>query len=130
MKPITLKDLKGYQTRAAGALAAMIQEFPGGRYKPRFDPETGLRLPFLCRLRAITGAGKTPILALTAQQLGDSVILWTTNRGAIIAQTKSNLLPGGRYADLLPEGTSVYTIGEMGPQDWTDAMQASADSTR
>ena len=32
-----------------------------------------------CRLRAITGAGKTPILSLTAQHLKTGVILWTTN---------------------------------------------------
>lgn len=129
MTPITLKDLKPYQTRAAGDLTAMIQEFPGGRYKARFDPETGKPLPFLCRLRAITGAGKTPILALTAQQLGNAVILWTTNRGAIIAQTKSNLLPGGRYADLLPEGTNIFEIGEMGPEDWRDSMEATKGLT-
>lgn len=129
MTPITIKDLKPYQTRAAGELTAMIQEFPGGRFKPRYDPETGKPLPFLCRLRAITGAGKTPILALTAQQLGNAVILWTTNRGAIIAQTKANLLPGGKYADLLPEGTNIFEIGEMGPEDWTEAMQSTTGLT-
>ena len=40
MKPITLKDLKPYQTQAAGALAAMIQEYPSARLKARFDLKT------------------------------------------------------------------------------------------
>lgn len=129
MTPITLKDLKPYQTQAANALATMIQEYPSDRLKPKFDSETGQRLPLLCRLRAITGAGKTPILAVTAAQLGDGIILWTTNRGAVISQTKANLLPGGKYADLLPDGTDVYDLGEMGPSDWTEAMSATTGLT-
>jgi type III restriction enzyme len=126
----------------------MIQTFPNPPFKEKFDSETGLAMPFLCRLRAITGAGKTPILALTAKQLGDAVILWTTNRGAVIAQTKANLQPGGKYADLLPEGTTIHEIGEMDkyadllPEgttiheigemdstDWRDAMLAETGLT-
>jgi type III restriction enzyme len=107
----------------------MIQTFPNPPFKEKFDSETGLAMPFLCRLRAITGAGKTPILALTAKQLGDAVILWTTNRGAVIAQTKANLQPGGKYADLLPEGTTIHEIGEMDSTDWRDAMLAETGLT-
>ena len=101
-------DLKPFQERAAGDLAAMIQEYPSDRLKPRFDPDTGEMLPFLCRLRAITGAGKTPMLALTATHLKTGIILWTTNRGAIISQTLANLRSGGKYAELLTEDTQVY----------------------
>ncbi len=124
MSQIKEKDLKPFQVRAAGALTGMIQEFPSDRFKTRFDPDTGKPQPFLCRLKAITGAGKTPILALAAKHLGTGIILWTTNRGAVIAQTRANLLPGGKYADLLPESTTVFDLGEMTPQDWADAMQA------
>lgn len=129
MTVITLKDLKPYQTQAAGALAAMIQEYPNGSLKKKFDTETGELLPLLCRLRAITGAGKTPILALAAKQLENAVILWTTNRTAIISQTKANLSSGGKYADLLPDGTSVYDLSQMGPGDWTEAMGATTGLT-
>lgn len=129
MKPITLKDLKPYQTQAADALAGMIQEYPSDRLKKKYDTETGELLPLLCRLRAITGAGKTPILALTAKQMGNAVILWTTNRGAIIAQTKANLSSGGKYAGLLPEGTDVHDLSEMGPEDWTETMGATTGLT-
>lgn len=129
MRLITLKDLKPYQTHASGALAAMIQEYPSDRMKAKYDSETGKVLSLLCRLRAITGAGKTPILALTAKQLGNAIVLWTTNRGAIIAQTKANLSSGGKYSDLLPEGTNVYDLSEMGPEDWTDTMGAETGLT-
>jgi type III restriction enzyme len=129
MKAITLKDLKPYQTQAAGALAAMIQEFPSERITQRFNPVDGKPFPLLCRLRAITGAGKTPILAVTANQLGNAVVLWTTNRGAVIAQTKANLSSGGKYAALLPEGTMIYDLSEMGPEDWTETMGATTGLT-
>jgi type III restriction enzyme len=124
LNAITLELLKPFQTRAAASLAKMIQQYPSATFKPRYDQETGGLLPFLCRLRAITGAGKTPILARTASQLENGIVLWTTNRSAIISQTLANLRPGGRYADLLPEGTQVYLLGEMSPSDWSEAMQA------
>ncbi|MGI4789341.1 MAG: DEAD/DEAH box helicase family protein [Janthinobacterium lividum] len=129
MKLITLKDLKPYQTQAAGSLAAMIQEFPSERITAWYSQIDGKPLPLLCRLRAITGAGKTPILAVTADQLGNAIILWTTNRGSVIAQTKANLSSGGKYADLLPDGTDVYDLSEMGPSDWTEAMSAETGLT-
>lgn len=129
MTLITFKDLKPYQTQAANKLAEMIQEYPNGSLKPKYNPDTGAMLPLLCRLKAITGAGKTPILAVTAAQLGNAIILWTTNRGAVISQTKANLLPGGKYADLLPDGTAVYDLGEMGLSDWTETMSATTGLT-
>jgi len=121
---IQRKDLKTFQERAASELAAMIQEYPSDRFKPRFDPETGDRLPFLCRLRAITGAGKTPILALTAQHLRNGIVLWTTNRGAVISQTLANLRAGGKYSGLLPEGTQIYNLAEMTPLEWSQMIEA------
>lgn len=125
MKPIERRDLKPFQERAAGELAAMIQDYPSERFKPRFDPDTGSLLPFLCRLRAITGSGKTPMLALTARHLKTGVILWTTNRGAIISQTLSNLKPGGKYASLLPENAQVFLLGEMSHPDWEEVVKSS-----
>src|SRR5215470_10651314 len=122
MSLITRNDLKPFQERSASALATMIQEYPSARLRARYDQETGEKLPFLCRLRAITGAGKTPILALTAQHLKTGVILWTTNRGAVISQTLVNLRSGGKYAALLPEGTQVYLLSEMSGSDWEQAM--------
>lgn len=129
MKLIRRNDLKPFQERAASTLAGMIQEYPSAKFRPRFDPDTGERLPFLCRLRAITGAGKTPILALVAQHLKDGIVLWTTNRGAIISQTLQNLRPGGKYSALLPDGTQVFNLSEMTSMDWEQAMRATSGLT-
>ncbi len=128
MKRLTRAGLKPFQERAAGALAGMIQDYPSPRFKARYDPDTGDVLPFLCRLHAITGAGKTPILALAAQHLVTGIVLWTTNRGAVVSQTLANLR-GGKYAALLPEGTQVFLLGEMSPADWDAAMQATEGLT-
>ena len=132
MPQLTEQDLKPFQTRAAGDLAAMIQSYPGpvgAKYASVFDQETGEIVPFLCRLRAVTGAGKTPTLALAARQLGAAIILWTTNRSAVISQTQANLDIGGRYAPLLPENTRVFTLGQMAEQDWTELFAATSGLT-
>lgn len=122
-------DLKRFQEKAASALAEMIQAYPSDRFKARFDPDTGETLPFLCRLRAITGAGKTPILALNAQHLKTGIVLWTTNRGAVISQTSANLRAGGKYSELLPPGTQVFQLGEMTPSDWEQTLTGTSGLT-
>jgi type III restriction enzyme len=57
-------------------------------------------IPFLGQLKAVTGSGKTPILARTVAGLGDGVVLWTTRSSAVVEQTYTNLT--GRYRSLLP----------------------------
>ncbi|HET9394196.1 MAG TPA: hypothetical protein VFO29_11840 [Candidatus Rubrimentiphilum sp.] len=63
------------------------------------------RIPFLGQLRAITGSGKTPILASTVGRLGDSVVIWTSKSSPVIEQTLNNLK--GKYRHLLPEDTNI-----------------------
>jgi len=129
MTSIAPPDLFPFQVRASSDLAIMVQEYPGGRFKPRFDPETGKLSPFLCRLSAITGAGKTPILAHGAALLQDGIVLWTTPRGAVVSQTLANLQPGGKYSALLPPDTSVYALGDMSDTDWEVTLTATSGLT-
>ena len=63
------------------------------------------RIPFLGQLRAVTGSGKTPILASVIGGLGDGLVMWTTRSSAVVEQTFTNL--SGRYGSLLPAGTQV-----------------------
>jgi type III restriction enzyme len=121
MKAISLADLLPFQKRASSELVVMIQEYPSERFKVRYDSETGEIVPFLCRLKAITGAGKTPILCYAASLLAQGIILWTTNRGAVVSQTWANLQPEGKYGQILPSGTSISFLADMSPSDW-DAM--------
>ncbi|MBT2559564.1 DEAD/DEAH box helicase family protein [Hymenobacter sp. ISL-91] len=124
MKQLTRATLKPFQLRAADELTQKLQTYPSPPYKPRYNPETGQPYPFICRLKAITGSGKTPMIAVVAAALGDAIILWTTNRGAVISQTLANLSAGGSYAPLLPEDTTLKALGDLAPADWADLLSA------
>jgi type III restriction enzyme len=63
------------------------------------------RIPFLGQLRAVTGSGKTPILADVVGGMGDAVVLWTTRSSAVVEQTFTNLT--SRYRSLLPPNTQI-----------------------
>lgn len=126
---LSIDTLKPFQLRAGGELSEMLATYPGAPFKRRYDPDTGNVLPFLCRLRAITGSGKTPMLALCAQKLGDAIILWTTNRGAVISQTATNLSAGGRYSSLLPENAQVLELSDLTISDWSDVISAKSGLT-
>jgi type III restriction enzyme len=62
-------------------------------------------IPFLGQLKAVTGSGKTPILAHTVGGLGDAVVFWTTRHSAVVEQTFTNL--NGKYRSLLPPDTKI-----------------------
>ncbi|HEV7906374.1 MAG TPA: hypothetical protein VGO96_21225, partial [Pyrinomonadaceae bacterium] len=122
-------DLKPFQRHASGQLSQMLTTYPNPPFRRWYNPETGQPFPFLCRLRAITGSGKTPMLALSAQTLGDAIILWTTNRGAIISQTAANLSAGGRYAALLPEDAQILELSDLSTLDWSEVVTAKTGLT-
>jgi len=126
---LSIDTLKPFQLRAAGELSQMLATYPGAPFKKRFDPDSGDLLPFLCRLRAITGSGKTPMLALCAQKLGNAIILWTTNRGAVISQTAANLSARGRYATLLPDDVQILELSNLTLSDWSEVCGAKAGLT-
>lgn len=64
------------------------------------------RIPFLGQLKAVTGSGKTPVLAHAIGGLGDAVILWTTRSSAVVDQTVTNLQ--GKYRALLPPKAQIF----------------------
>lgn len=126
---LSIDTLKPFQLRAAGELSQMLATYPGAPFKKRFDPDSGELLPFLCRLRAITGSGKTPMLAVCAQKLGPAIILWTTNRGAVISQTATNLSVDGKYSLLLPDDVQILELAELSPSDWSQVCTAKSGVT-
>lgn len=126
---LTRDNLKPFQLKAAGALSQMLTTFPAPPFKPVFDRNTGEVSPFLCRLKAITGSGKTPMLALVASTIADAIILWTTNRGAVISQTHVKLSAEGDYASLLPGDTEVKILSALTDSDWDDVINKPAGLT-
>lgn len=73
-------------------------------------------IPFIGQLKAVTGAGKTPVLAEVVGGLGDAVVIWTSKSSAVVEQTYNNLR--GRYRGLLPE-TGVTVLRDRPNQpEW------------
>lgn len=65
------------------------------------DTVGGRKVPFVGQLKAVTGAGKTPILANVFSRLRPSIVLWTTKFGSVVDQTATNLSLGGKYNHFL-----------------------------
>jgi type III restriction enzyme len=128
------------QSMLDAALAWMAHAAKNGA--PRWGDSP---IPFLGQLKAVTGSGKTPILAQTVAGIGDGVVLWTTRSSAVVEQTYANLT--GRYSSLLPSdvqilreipsqavwreligGTSGLTIWVLTVASWNEADADSSES--
>jgi type III restriction enzyme len=101
-------ELLDFQQDAATKLVdAAVNYFTKGQ-----DTFGGRPVPFVGQLKAVTGAGKTPILADVVGRLKPAIILWTTKYGAVVDQTVANLL--GKYRHLLGKGNvEVLNFGEV-----------------
>jgi type III restriction enzyme len=91
-------ELLDFQQEAASKLVgSAVAYFTGGP-----DISAGKPVPFVGQLQAVTGAGKTPILADVVGRLKPAIILWTTKFGSVVDQTVANLR--GKYLHLLGKG--------------------------
>lgn len=100
------------------AIAAWVQTVED-RHRPPTTVD-GDPIPLFAHLTAITGAGKTPILAKVIGRVGPAVVLWTTNRSVVVDQTVEKLRT--TYRHFLPPKTTV--IGEKPtPDEWTSLME-------
>jgi type III restriction enzyme len=110
-----------FQEEAAAQLSGAIADWSqaaGQRGAPT-DPD-GTPIPLFGHLTAITGAGKTPILAKVMGGVGPAIIIWTTSRSVVIDQTVQKLRTS--YRHFLPPDTTV--IGERPtPSEWTAMME-------
>lgn len=85
---LTLLDFQ--QEAADKLLTTALNYFITGQ-----DVIGGRKIPFVGQLKAVTGAGKTPILANVIGRLNPAIVLWTTVFGSVVDQTVSNLRTGG-----------------------------------
>lgn len=75
--------------------------------------------PFFQALGALTGAGKTPILAETVTLIrnelqGEPIVLWMSKARSVVTQTYNNF-NGGKYAPLI-EGFQVCAVKDLQPK--------------
>ena len=109
-----------FQETAVAQLREAIAEWSNRvvRGLPPLDVD-GNPIPLLAHLTAITGAGKTPILAAVMGGLGRGVVLWTTNRAVVVDQTVEKLRT--TYRHFLPTDTVI--VGEIPSADeWAKLM--------
>lgn len=76
-------------------------------------------VPFFQALAALTGAGKTLILAEAVSQIAATmpippVVLWLSRGKAVVRQSFSNLSPGGKYHQIL-DNVTVLTLADYTP---------------
>lgn len=75
--------------------------------------------PFYQALSALTGAGKTAILADAVAQIralmtSEPIVLWISKGKAVVDQTYANLQPGGKYEHLV-EGFLIEYLSSLTP---------------
>lgn len=83
--------------------------------------------PFFHALSALTGAGKTAMLAEAVSQIADTmpvkpIVMWLSKGKVVVRQTFENLSPGGKYHHLL-DGMAVDVLANYKPEVVTDANQ-------
>jgi type III restriction enzyme len=113
-----------FQEEAAQGLREAALSWMGYAVRRGHPPEYGESpIPFLGQLKAVTGSGKTPVLASTVAGLGDALIFWTTRSSAVVEQTFANL--NSKYRSLLP--ADVKIVRDISSQlAWRELI----DSTR
>ncbi|MET3803972.1 type III restriction enzyme [Nakamurella sp. UYEF19] len=117
-----------FQEEAAATVADRFLEYledppqGGGTKKyPKFTP-------FFQALSALTGAGKTVVLAEAVSQVASTmavrpIIIWLSVGKVVVRQAFANLSPGGKYHTLL-DNTRVVTLADFTPSEALDATSA------
>lgn len=120
-------ELFRFQEEAADRLRAAALDWvhaAATRGVPRYGPNP---IPFVGQLKAVTGAGKTPILAEVVGGVGHAVVLWTSKSSAVVEQTYRNLRE--RYRSVLPK-SGVKIIREIPSQaEWNDLLTSESGLT-
>lgn len=110
-------ELKPFQVRAAKQIADRYAHFAGHPYRPKYRGT--LPRPFYQALSAITGAGKTPVLAeaVTLMRMHmdvEPIVFWMSKAKSVVQQTYTNFSSGGKYAEIV-DAFRVIRAGQLEP---------------
>jgi type III restriction enzyme len=111
-----LLELKVFQSESAKLIADRYALFANHPDRPRKGNKPR---PFFQALSALTGAGKTPILAQAVSLMRghfgtEPLVLWMSKARSVVAQTYANF-SGGKYSELI-EGFRVINIQNINPE--------------
>ncbi|MBW8458755.1 MAG: DEAD/DEAH box helicase family protein [Thiobacillus sp.] len=114
-------DLKVFQAEAAGLIASRYSFYANHPDRPRKGNKPR---PYFQALSALTGAGKTPILAqaialMRAHFGSEPIVFWMSKAKSVVAQTYTNFSTGGKYSHLV-EGFRVINVSQLTPQGIED----------
>ena len=108
-------ELKVFQSESAKAIADRYAFFANHPDRPRKGHKPR---PFFQALSALTGAGKTPMLAQAVSLMRgyfgtEPIVLWMSKARSVVAQTYTNF-SGGKYTELV-DGFRVVYIQNINP---------------
>lgn len=110
-------ELKAFQAQAAKLIVGRYAFFAGHPYRPT---RKGKPLPFFQGLSALTGAGKTPILAqavalMRAHFASQPIVFWMSKARSVVGQTYNNFSAGGKYSEIV-DGFRVINVPQLTPK--------------
>jgi type III restriction enzyme len=116
-------ELLPFQIRASQQIVNRYLKLQADPKRPA--EHKGWDVPFYQALSALTGAGKTPILADAVVQMRaasefEPIVLWISKAKAVVDQTFANFAPGGKYAHLIAPFEPVY-LSEITPTQIEDS---------
>lgn len=108
-------ELKVFQSQAAQLIADRYAFFANHPDRPRKGNKPR---PFFQALSALTGAGKTPILAQAVALMRghfakEPIVFWMSKAKSVVGQTFANF-SGGKYSEIV-EGFTVVNVGQLDP---------------
>lgn len=110
-------ELRVFQSNSAKIMSERYAFFANHPDRPRKGTKPR---PFFQALSALTGAGKTPILAQAVALLrgyfgAEPIVFWMSKAKSVVAQTYANFSAGGKYSEII-DGFRVITIPSLTPQ--------------
>ena len=118
----TTIELLPFQIRASQQIVNRYLKLQANSKRPA--EHKSWDVPFYQALSALTGAGRTPILADAIVQMRtafslEPIVLWISKGKAVIDQTFTNFAPGGKYAHLIAPFEPVY-LADITPAQIAD----------
>lgn len=115
-------ELKVFQSAAAKSISDRYAFFANHPDRPRKGRKPRA---FFQALSALTGAGKTPVLAqavalMRAHFECEPIVFWMSKAKSVVAQTYTNFSGGGKYSEIV-DGFRVINIAQLSPKLISDS---------
>lgn len=116
-------ELKVFQSESASLIAARYAYYANHPDRPRKGNKPR---PFFQALSALTGAGKTPILAQSVALMRshfsrEPIIFWISRAKSVVAQTFSNFSAGGKYRSIIDD-FRIINVSHLNPAVIDDGL--------